>query len=241
VTDLVVIQARMASTRLPGKVMLPLEGRPLISWVLRAARATDLPCEIVVATSTEVEDDQIVELCAAEGASVVRGSRDDVLSRFITVLDANPAETVIRLTADCPFLDPGIIRMAASAFSSGNVDYLATAFPRTLPRGFDVEVVAASALRRAADEARGYHRAHVTSYLYDGAADFRCAGLTFQPDASDLRVTVDTVEDLRVAELIARDIGDRPPSWVEVVRFLRANPEVVEINRGVVQKQLEEG
>ncbi len=235
-----VIQARMASTRLPGKVLRPLAGRPVISWVIRAAKESGACSRVVVATSDHSSDDVLVA-AAEDEAEVVRGPLDDVLSRFVLVLDRLGDDDVVRLTADCPLLDPSLIAMAGTAFASGDVDYLSTTHPRSLPRGLDVEICSAAALRIAAAEATGVDRVHVTSFLYRHPDRFRLAGLTFSPPADDLRVTLDTEDDARALEELVQVLGDRAPTWFAVVQTLRARPDIVALNADVRQKQIEDG
>lgn len=238
---LAVIQARMGSTRLPGKVLRPLGGRPVVGWVIRAALEAGVFEGVVVATTTAAEDDDLAEVARGLGAGVVRGDTEDVLSRFVLALDTFPTAAVARLTSDCPLLDPAVLRAAVGAFAAAEVDYLSTVTPRSLPRGLDAEVVSADALRRAAGEASGADRAHVTSHIYRHPSDYRVAGLVFAPDASDLRVTLDAPEDAALLDAIVAELGDPAPSWREVVALLRSRPDLVKINAGVVQKELSEG
>jgi len=223
--------------------MWPLAQRPVLSWVIRAAQLSGACDRVVVATTMLPEDDELEAYCQAEGVACVRGSTDDVLDRFITTLDAYPARTVVRLTADCPMLDPVVIGQAVSTFTAmdGTVDYVSTVVHRCLPRGLDVEVVDATALRRADKEAHGFHRAHVTSLLYSYPERYRVAGLVFAPDNSDLRITLDTPEDAALLEALAQRIGDRAPGWREVVELLRSDDQLRLLNAGVQQKSLEEG
>lgn len=238
---LTVIQARMGSTRLPGKVLRDLGARPVLQWVIDAARTSRATDGIVVATSTDPSDDAVADHALAAGVDVVRGSEDDVLSRFVAVLDRHDPTAVVRLTADCPLLDPAIIRMTAAAFSAGDVDYVSTVVQRTLPRGLDVEVVSAAALRLASAEASGADRAHVTSYVWRRPEQFRVAGLTFTPGAKDLRLTLDTVEDAAVLDAVVAELGDRSSSWRLVVDLLRRRPDIATLNADVAQKPIEEG
>ena len=237
---IIIVQARMNSERLPGKVLHQLGPKSVLEWVIRAARASDVG-EVVIATSTNATDDAIAALAVQTGTPCVRGSEGDVLQRFLTVLDHHPATAVVRLTGDCPLLDPVIIRTAAAAFSVAGVDYLSTNSPRTLPRGLDVEVVSVEALKEASSTAKGFDRAHVTSAIYRMPGKYRLAGLTFSPDASNLRVTLDTSEDARLLAALVRLLPDRPPSWHEVVEVLRAHPGLISLNAHVQQKPLEEG
>ena len=230
----------MGSSRLPGQVLRELGGRSVLSWVVRAARHSDAVAEVVVATTHDDADDAIVDECTTERVPCVRGPRDDVLGRFLLTLEHHPADRVVRLTADCPLLDPTVIRMAVRAYEGGDVEYLSTLHPRSLPRGLDVEVVAVDALRRADGLATDAHRAHVTSFVATHPEHFRVANLSFVPPAHDLRVTIDTDDDARLLDAIVGELGDRPPPWRELVALLRARPELVRINAHVRQKALEE-
>lgn len=235
-----VIQARMASTRLPGKVLKPLGRRSMLGWVIRAAQQSDLVERVVVATSTDSADDAVVGEAIARGAEVARGPLDDVLKRFV-LATADDDEVIVRLTADCPLLDPTVISMAVGAFGAGDVDYVSTIRPRSLPRGLDVEVFSRSALLRADQSASGYQRVHVTPYLYESGL-FAVAGLVFTPNASNLRVTVDTAADLAVVRAITEAFGgDSVVPWRDQVRFLLGNEGIASLNAEIRQKELHEG
>ena len=237
-----VIQARVGSTRFPGKVLEDLGGRPVLEWVVRAARSAAQIDTIVVATSTKAADDDVAELAENLGVAVVRGSEDDVLSRFVAALDAHPADAIVRLTADCPLLDPTLIDAVAGAWAASPThDYVSTVLVRCLPRGMDVELVTAGALRAVDRTAVGHDRIHVTSGLYAQPSAYRLLGLCVTPPANDLRVTLDTREDLALLRALVAELSDAPPSWRDVVAVLRARPELVAINAGVRQKPIEAG
>ena len=237
-----VIQARVGSTRFPGKVLEDLGGRPVLEWVVRAARSAAQIDTIVVATSTKAADDDVAELAENLGVAVVRGSEDDVLSRFVAALDAHPADAIVRLTADCPLLDPTLIDAVAGAWAASPThDYVSTVLVRCLPRGMDVELVSAGALRAVDRTAVGHDRIHVTSGLYAQPSAYRLLGLCVTPPANDLRVTLDTREDLALLRALVAELSDAPPSWRDVVAVLRARPELVAINAGVRQKPIEAG
>ena len=237
----VVVQARMGSSRLPGKVLRPLAGRPVLSWVLRAARESGVAGPLVVATTSQPADDDVATLAREEGAGVVRGPVEDVLTRFLLVLDEVGDQPVVRLTADCPLLDPALVALAVRVFETSGADYVSTVLQRTLPRGLDIEVVAAAALRCAGREATSHDRAHVTSFIHARAARFDLLGLSFAPAAADLRVTLDEEADAAVLEGVVERTGDRAPGWREVVAVLRDRPELAAVNAHVMQKRPEEG
>src|SRR5665811_2153806 len=187
-----VIQARVGSTRLPGKVLEDLGGRSVLEWVVRAARAATQIDTVIVATSTMAADDAVAGLADSLGVPVVRGSEDDVLSRFVAALDAHPADAVVRLTADCPLLDPTLIDAVVGAWAAAPThDYVSTVLVRCLPRGLDVELVSAQALRAVDRMATGHDRVHVTSAIYADPTAFSLLGLCVTPPANDLRVTLD--------------------------------------------------
>ncbi len=240
-----VIQARMGSTRLPAKVLEPLTGDDaagsVLGWTVRAARAAGCLDDVVIATTTGAEDDAIVAVGAELGVDVVRGPVEDVLTRFLLAVDGRSADAVMRLTADCPLLDPAVLAVVGAAVRSGSVDYVSTGTPRTLPRGLDCEAFPIATLRRLDELALDYHRTHVTSYAYTHPDEFRCAGITFAPPASHLRVTVDTPEDLALVRAVVAGLGDGPHPWQSVVGFLEARPEVVALNASIEQKALAEG
>ena len=237
-----VIQARAGSTRLPAKVLADLGGRPVLEWVVRAARAANLVDQVIVATSTLAGDDVVADLADSLGVAVVRGSEDDVLSRFVAALDAYPADALVRLTADCPLLDPSLIDAVAGAWTAApTLDYVSTVLVRSLPRGMDIELVTAGALRAVDRTAVGHDRVHVTSAVYADPTAYRLLGLCVTPPANDLRVTLDTAEDLDLLRALVVELPDAPPEWRDVVAILRARPELVAINADVVQKPLEAG
>lgn len=237
-----VIQARLSSTRLPGKVLRPLGGRSVLSWVVRAAAAAPGIAEVVVATSDHAEDDAVAAEALRCGAAAVRGPLDDVLARFAAAVRAHPCEAVVRLTADCPLLDPALVAAVVALWRADpSLHYVSNVLVRTLPRGLDVELVRGDVLAEQVTEAGGAHRQHVTSAVYTAPQRYRCAGLVVTPDASDLRVTLDTPADAEVLDGLVAALGDRPPAWREVVAELRRRPELVAVNAAVEQKPLHAG
>ncbi|MFI7637760.1 cytidylyltransferase domain-containing protein [Nonomuraea sp. NPDC049400] len=236
-----VVQARMGSTRLPGKVLRELGGRSVLGWVVRAAREAGVLDDLVVATTTEEANDAVVAECRRLGVAWHRGPVDDVLTRFIEALAGRRGDAVMRFTADCPLLDPAVIREAALVFRAvRGLGYLSTSLARTLPRGLDVEIVSRGALERADAEATGFHRTHVTSYVYSHPGDLRLLGLAYQPVADDLRVTLDTEDDWRLISRVVDALGDRCLPFDRVVGWLRARPEVCGLNAHVRQKALQD-
>jgi len=233
-----IIQARMGSSRLPGKVLRRLGGRTVLDRVVRAAQQSGVLDELVVATTVEPADDAIVAECAAIGVPCYRGPVDDVLTRFLGVLDRHESDVVLRFTADCPLLDPYLVGLAHRVFTAAGVDYLTTSIARTLPRGLDVEAVRTPVLRAIDPLATEHHRTHVTSYIYTHAEEFDVIGLTMQPDLSHLRLTLDTEDDWKLIEAIVDHFGDDPISVRALADWLAGRPDLIELNAHVLQKAL---
>jgi spore coat polysaccharide biosynthesis protein SpsF len=195
-----IVQARMGSSRLPGKTLADLDGRPLLAFMLdRVARAASLDA-IVVATTTAPRDDAVAQVAAAGGAAVFRGSEHDVLARYAGAARLAQAATVVRLTADCPLLAPQVVDAAVAAFARSDppVDLLTNAPPRgrTYPDGMDVEVLSRAALERAHERATDpLDREHPTRFLHAGG--FRVQAIHLPRELGDVRITVDDERDLR--------------------------------------------
>jgi spore coat polysaccharide biosynthesis protein SpsF len=237
-TSLGIIQARMDSSRLPGKVLRRLGGRTVLERVVRAAQQSGVLDELVVATTEEPADDAVVAECAAIGVPCVRGSVDDVLARFLMVIDKYPSDIVLRFTADSPLLDPALVARAHRVFVAAGVDYMTTSITRTLPLGLDVEMVRTPVLKSIDPVATEHHRVHVTSYIYTHADEFDVIGLTMQPDMSHLRLTLDTEDDWKLIEAIVAHFGDEPIAVRGLVDWLATRPDLTELNAHVLQKML---
>lgn len=234
-----VVQARHSSTRLPGKVLRPLAGRSVLSWVIRAAAHAANVEEVIVATSSSPADDPVAEEASRSGAAVVRGPLDDVLARYELAARAHPCDALVRLTADCPLHDPALIAQVVGVWlADPELHYASNVLVRTLPRGFDVELVRRDVLAEQHDTATGAHREHVTSGVYTRPSVYRCAGVVAAEDDSDLRVTLDTPQDAALLEGVVAALGDGVPRWREVVALLRSRPDLVALNAEVVQKPL---
>lgn len=194
-----VIQGRMSSTRLPGKVLAEVEGMPMIGRQVERLRRSQRLDELVLATSDEASDDPLADYCRALGMKIVRGPLDDVLARFALAADAFPeADTLVRLTADCPLTDWRVLDAMLDQHRDNADDYTNNTMPeRTFPHGLDVEAVRMEAFRTAAAEATDpYDREHVTPYLYRNPRRFRVAGFRRDPSLGHLRWTVDYPADL---------------------------------------------
>lgn len=239
-----IIQARFASSRLPGKVLEQIGERSILNMVIDRVQRASTVGRIVVATSTEASDDA-VEIAASEaGVDVVRGSQFDVLDRFHDVLRALPeTDVVVRVTADCPFVDPGVLDLVVTRLIDDDLDFSANRlpppYPRTYPVGLDVEACTAAALQMAWERAKEPHqREHVMPYLYENSQQFRIGLVDLDTDLSSYRWTVDTPEDLMAVRKIAELVGPEPFSWEDVLEVARSHPEIGDINRGAEQKSV---
>ena len=203
-----IIQARTSSRRLPGKVLMDLGGGNAIEHVIRRLQRAKELDRIAVATSDRADDDPVAELAQALGAEVVRGPLDDVLARYVLACDQLGAETVVRITADCPLVMPELVDRLVRLRKRCGVTYAAnTLEPRTFPKGLDVEVVTASALRVAVEQTSDpYDREHVTPFIRSSTEMFSQAMMWMVP-AAPVRVTLDTEEDRRDLERILGSAG----------------------------------
>lgn len=234
-----VIQARLSSTRLPGKVLRPLGGKSVLSWVIRAAARTHNVDAVILATSESPEDDPVAEEAARWGAAVVRGPLDDVLERYLIAVREHPCDAVVRLTADCPLHDPALIAQVVGTWRADpTLDYVSNIVVRRYPRGLDTELIRRETLEEQAHSETGPHREHVTSNIYTQPNVYRVAGVLPGVDNSDLRVTLDTAEDAALLDAVVTTLGDEAPRWEDVVRLLRSRPDLVALNASVAQKAL---
>jgi spore coat polysaccharide biosynthesis protein SpsF len=227
---LAILQARTSSHRLPGKVLSPILGTPLILRALdRIGRAQRID-RIVLATSTEASDDVLAVAVADAGYAVHRGPLDDVLSRFLQVIDAQDDETIVRLTGDNALSDPAVIDRVIAAHLASGADYTANVLERSYPRGLDVEVFRADALRRVdrlvVDQ---QEREHVTLGIYRRPELFTLHSVTQSPDRSDLRWTVDYPEDLVFARAVYEHLLAVDPMFGQddIIALLAEHPELI--------------
>jgi spore coat polysaccharide biosynthesis protein SpsF len=238
------VQARMGSTRLPGKVLADIAGEPMLVRVVERARRSKTLDEVAVATTSDGEDDPIAALCTTRGYPFGRGAVRDVLDRTYRLTRSLGASVVVRLTADCPLIDPDIIDHTVGEFLKADppVDFAANRFPppleRTYPIGLDVEVCTFAALERAWREALDPHeREHVMPYLYEEPGRFRVLHVRCEEDYGRFRWTVDTAEDLKLVRAIYAAFDGRDDfGWREVLDLLERRPDLIEINAAVVHK-----
>lgn len=226
---LAVLQVRTSSSRLPGKALRPLLGTPLVLRVTERIGRARLLDQLVVATSVDPSDDELAAVLERAGLLVRRGSLTDVLDRFLHVIEEFDPETVVRLTADNPFVDPEVIDLVIDAHREGAADYTSNSLTRTFPRGLDVEVVRATSLRQLGGmNPSEEEREHVTMGVYRRPESFSIEQVVQATDQSELRWTVDYPKDFAFAEAVYRELYPQNPSFGrdDVIRLLEGAPDL---------------
>lgn len=233
-----IVQARMSSTRLPGKVLADVAGRPVLWHVLNRLKRVENLDGIVVATSTDGSDDAIERWCNGAGVPCFRGSLDDVLKRYAEAARSFGASTVVRITADCPLLEPRLVDRIIETFLRGGYDHYSVG--GTFPDGCDAEVFSVEALSRAEREARlPSEREHVTPYIWKNTDKFRTGSIDSSIDLSDMRWTVDDPRDLEFVRAVYGAMGPSDGLFTmgEVVRLLERRPEIAGMNAGTMRNE----
>lgn len=236
----IIVQARMTSTRLPGKVLMPVLGKPLLGYELERLQRCKLADKLVVATTTNATDDPVEALCREWNVPVSRGSESDVLSRYYEAAREANAQTIVRVTADCPLIDPIVVDQVISRYKSaeGQLDYVSNTLARTYPRGLDTEVFSFKALETAHREAtEPTHREHVTPFFYTQPERFKLASVEASENLGQHRWTVDTPEDFELIRRILETLYPLNVSFTteEILALLAQNPEWIELNIHIEQ------
>jgi spore coat polysaccharide biosynthesis protein SpsF len=238
-----IIQARMGSTRFPGKVLKKVLGKTLLEYQIERVKRAKTIDEIIIATTTKESDDPIVQLCQQLSIPYYRGSEEDVLSRYYEAATEFGVDVVVRLTSDCPIIDPNVIDKVVEHYleNKDRYDYVSNTLTRTYPRGLDTEVMSYEVLKKAHDEAKELiYREHVTAYIYYHPDQFRLCNVSNEKDESKHRWTVDTEEDFLLIKNILETLYPLNPLFTleDVIQILRDKPEWVEINAHIQQKKL---
>jgi glutamate-1-semialdehyde aminotransferase/spore coat polysaccharide biosynthesis protein SpsF (cytidylyltransferase family) len=241
-----VVQARVSSSRFPGKVLAPLCGRPLAVYILERLARSKRVGAVMLATSTAPDDDPLAVAVESAGFRAYRGSLEDVLSRFVEAARLAEAEAIVRITGDCPLVDVDVLDAMIERFEKGELDYLSNVSPPTFPDGLDIEIVTAAALEIALREARpGHQREHVTPFFRDNPQRFRLGNHTNAvADEAMHRWTVDVPEDLAVVAALVEASGAEYPSLTDLRRVLNQHPDlaarsrVAKRNEGAVKSYL---
>lgn len=264
---LAIIQARMSSSRLPGKVLLEMGGKPMLQHVIERTRRAQSVESVLLATSADSSDDPLAAFAAAQGLACFRGSLRDVLDRYYQAARPLRPAVVVRITADCPLIDPAVVDETVGLLDSpGGCDFacnrLPPPFSRSFPIGLDVEACTFAALEKAWQESSElFHREHVMPFLYENTTfagsptpelsdmtfarygisqrNFKIAQLHHQPEYGSLRWTVDTPADLEFIRAIFTRLAGKPGfTWRDVLEILRREPELAQINAAVRHKTM---
>jgi len=236
-----IIQARMSSTRLPGKVMRDIAGQSMLSHAVRRTQSSSRVNEVVVATTVESSDDIIVEECRRIGVAVFRGSHDDVLDRYFRAAVLHQADAIVRITSDCPLTDPALVDEHVRCLEERwqEVDFVTKLMRETFPLGLAVEVMPFDVLARMQRMTTTPQlREHVTTLAYVKPEWFVVDHVLNDTNLASMRWTVDTLEDLELVRNIFTELGPESLSWRDALRAFNQHPEWQEINRHVRQKSL---
>ena len=238
----IIVQARMTSTRLPGKVMKQVLGKPLLEYQIERLQRVKLADKIVIATTTNQTDAPIVDLCNRLSVAYFRGSEEDVLERYYQAATAHKADVVVRVTSDCPLIDPQVINRVIDYYlqNQSNYDYVSNSIKRTYPRGMDTEVFSFSVLQQAFMEATTQpDREHVTPFIYRQPERYRLGHVTYSEDCSHHRWTVDTPEDFELIKKIIEAVYPNELNFTleDCLRLLQQHPDWYFINSKIAQKK----
>lgn len=240
-----IVQARVGSTRLPRKVLKKICEKTVLEHDIDRLRRIKNIDEIIIATTTLEKDNAIIEECERLKVKYFRGAEEDVLSRYYYAAKENNADVVVRVTSDCPLIDPEVSENIIQFYldNKDEYDYVSNTIERTYPRGLDTEVVSFSVLRKTFIEAnKDYEREHVTPYIYQNMDKFRVEQYKNDTDYSEYRWTLDTKEDFQVIKKIYEGLykGNKMFDFNNILKFISENPYIVKINENIEQKKLGE-
>jgi spore coat polysaccharide biosynthesis protein SpsF len=238
----IIVQARMTSTRLPGKVLKNVLGKPLLEYQIERLKRVTLADEIIIATTTNNTDIPIVELCDRLAVPYFRGSEEDVLARYYGAAKEHQADVVVRVTSDCPLIDPQVIEQVIQYYidHQPQYDYVSNCLERTYPRGMDTEVFSFLALHEAFLEATAQpDREHVTSFIQMHPQRYQLAHVIYSENQSFHRWTVDTIEDFELIKIILEKLYPQSPKFTleDCLFLLKNNPHWALINSHIEQKE----
>ena len=239
-STIAIIQARMGSTRLPGKVLLKLEDKTVLEHVIDRVKSSERVDDVVVATTISKDDLRIVELCANLGITVYCGSEDDVLDRYYQAAKLLKADNIVRITSDCPVIDPNVIGDVVTMHSKNGADYTSNTLNETYPDGQDVEVFTFASLKTAWKDAKlASEREHVTPYIRNNPDIFKHASLEYKEDLSQKRWTLDNAEDLEFLRLIYKYLynKNRLFNMDDILTLIDEKPEIEKINQHIIRNE----
>jgi len=241
-----IVQARMASTRLPGKVLMPIAGKPMLQWVVERINKSAEIDNIVIASTFNPLDDAIVDEAKKLGVACFRGSEEDVLLRYLEAAKKFNADFIVRICSDSPLIDSELIDETITAFKRAQptIDFCCNHIPRQYPLGLDAQIFSLAALERANQLARkAYERSHVTIYMYEHPDQFEVHNVVPNVAFGEHRWTVDTPEDLEFVRQVYAHLIEKKPyfTWHDILSLLKQNPKLMELNEHVTKKATQLG
>ena len=238
----IIVQARMGSTRLPGKILKEVMGRPLLEYQIERLKKINVVNKVIIATSTNPNDDPVVTLCKKLNCAYFRSSEDDVLLRYYETAIEFRAKYIVRINADCPLIDPKVVERVIECFSanSDRYDYVSNILEASYPIGFHAEIFTINALKRANESTNDpLEREHVTPYIYRNPGLFRLGSVSLNDNFSHYRWTVDYLEDFVLIKKIIESIYPKNADFdmFDVIRYLKSNPKLMKINNKITKEQ----
>jgi spore coat polysaccharide biosynthesis protein SpsF len=235
------IEARMSSTRLPGKVMMPVLGKPILHYLVERLKSVPSIDEIVLATTINKTDDRLIEFAISENISYFRGSEDDVMLRVVEAADSVSADIVVEITGDCPIIDPQIVEQTVLMYKANNADYVSNGHIRSFPDGMDTQVFALDVLKKSLSMTNELlDHEHVTLHIRNNPQLFTKINFVAPPelDWPELGLTLDEQHDYNLLKIIIEHFSQENIlfSCLDVVQFLKSRPNLVEINNNVHRK-----
>lgn len=236
-----IVQARMGSTRLPGKILKEVNGKPLLLHQIERLMRSKLINNLIIATTLNEQDDEVVDFCRKHNIDYYRGSEDNVLERYYKTWEQYGGEAIVRLTSDCPIIDPEIVDKTIQYFLDNSYDYVSNTVKRTFPRGLDTEIFSSKTLKLAYEQAMlDRDKEHVTAYIYTHLTDFNIGHYKNDKDLSAYRWTVDTEEDFELIKRIleAFDGQEEKLTLNSAAKLMEENPSWININKHIEQKKI---
>ena len=228
----VIIQVRMGSTRLPGKVLKKLNGITVLESLLNQLNYSKLLNDKIIATTSNLEDDVIVNFCKSKEIKCFRGSQDDVLDRYYNCAKKFSINTILRITSDCPLMDPQVVDNVIDFYLKNSYDYVNNFHKRTYPYGNDVEIFSLKVLEKVWEKAtKPSEREHVTPYIYNNPDEFSLGWIENKENLSEFHWTVDRKEDLIFVQKIFKKISKRPILMKDIIDVIKDDPSLLEINK----------
>ena len=229
-----IIQARMGSSRFPGKILERINGITILQSLFEQLKYSELIDNKIIATTENKEDDALVDFGNSEKIDIFRGSDIDVLDRYYQCAKTNSLENIVRITSDCPLIDPTIIDAVINQYKSGNYDYVNNFSKTRCASGFEIEIFSFACIEEAWKNAKNDEREHVTKYIYHNPNKFKIGNTSDEKSFKDLHLSVDTESDLELVRLIYDKINSRPILFSQILNIISLNPSILQINNSKV-------